>query len=193
MFGSAAATPPLTVALTALSSTVPHSADDSGGALAGAGQDQSEFLSADPPERVALAHDGPCRGAEALQHPIAGRMTEPVVDGLEVIEVEEDQRQRFAALLAVGQRRLGSVHEGAAIGHAGQHVDACRPSIFDFDALLGDHHHENRGAHGEEQLLEINRAENTGERWSRKGRQIADEERHQPGQKHGDVDCEQDQ
>ena len=53
---------------------------------------------------------------------VAGGVAEAVVDGLEVVEVDEQHRQRPAEAAACAQRVLDAVEEQGAVGEAGQRV-----------------------------------------------------------------------
>ena len=61
--------------------------------LAGAGEHERELLAAEPRRHVAGAARGPQHVGEAPQHVVARVVAERVVDALEVVEVEHQQRQ----------------------------------------------------------------------------------------------------
>ena len=73
------------------------------------------------------------------QHQVAALVTEGVVDGLEVIEIDEDHRDLVAFAAGAGEGALEAVIEEAAVGQAGQAV--VRREILDLChgiAALGD-------------------------------------------------------
>ena len=58
---------------------------------------------------------------DGRQEIVAGRVTEAIVDGLEVVEVEEQHGER-ARRLARGECRRGRLDEPATVGELGQRV-----------------------------------------------------------------------
>src|SRR6266705_562878 len=70
------------------------------------GKKHREFLSADATRDIALANIGLQYEAEASQHHVARAVTEGVVDALEVIDVQQDYRERLG--LAFGSRQLAA-------------------------------------------------------------------------------------
>ncbi len=89
----------------------------------GLGEDQHEFLAAVAADHVAGAEVRAERLGDAAQDDVAGGVAVGVVDGLEVVDVDEGDRQR--PLVAAGTLDLGEERgqEGAAVGHAGQAVE----------------------------------------------------------------------
>ena len=87
-----------------------------------AGQQQHELVTTESGQTIPLSHQPLEAARHLLEQPVAGGMTEGVVDGLEVIEVDEQQSadQVLAARLAecLGQGLV----ELAAIGQTGQLV-----------------------------------------------------------------------
>ena len=86
--------------------------DDDAVGLALGEQDQAEFVAGDAGEGVL----GPQEAAEAArqrqQDRVAGREADRVVDRLEAVEVEDDDRRPEARILArEGERRLEPVEE----------------------------------------------------------------------------------
>jgi hypothetical protein len=59
-------------------------------------QDQCELVAADAVGAIAVAQALACQGAHAHEDGIAGRVPAVVVDHLEVVEVQQDQRERIA-------------------------------------------------------------------------------------------------
>ena len=71
-----------------------HALGDPGGYLGVGADDRGEFLAAEPADHVVDAHAVAHRGGEDPQRLVAGRVTEAVVDRLEVIEIEHHQGDR---------------------------------------------------------------------------------------------------
>ncbi len=94
----------------------------------GLGQDQHEFLAAIAADHVARPQVGPDGLGDAAQDDVARGVAVGVVDGLEVVDVDEGDRQR--ALVASGALDLGEegAQQGAPIDDAGQAVDR-RPVV----------------------------------------------------------------
>ena len=91
---------------------------------AGLGQDEHELLAAVAADQVATrAGCAEMRLGDAAQHDVADAVAVRVVDGLEVVDVDEGDRQR--ALVARRALDLGEerAEQGLAVGDAGQAVD----------------------------------------------------------------------
>src|SRR6202012_3210624 len=86
-----------------------------------AGQ-QNEFVAAQPGDRVALADSG-CEPArrEAKQF-VAGVVPEMVVDALEVVEIEIEQREPLAVAIEPTEGLVERMLERCSVGKAGQRV-----------------------------------------------------------------------
>ena len=63
------------------------------------------------------------RRSDRLEHDIAGVMAVAVVDRLETVEIDVDQRRAGAVALDVSQRALELALETAAVEHVGQRID----------------------------------------------------------------------
>ena len=87
--------------------------------LVGADAQHDELVAAHPGHDVALV-DGAAQALGDLdQQPVAGLVTEAVVDDLEVVEVEEEHGQAVC-----GEQRGAQLgHEGGAIGEAREGVE----------------------------------------------------------------------
>ncbi len=96
------------------------------------------------------------RVADALEHEVAERVPVAVVERLEVIEIEEDERERPPELHAEGDLHGESLVEVGAIVEAGQCVDL-RPLRQEVLRSL----HPERGPHA---CTELGRGETA---WSR--------------------------
>ena len=90
---------------------------------AGLGQDQHEFLAAVPADQVAGPQVRRDRLGDAAQDDVAGGVAVGVVDGLEVVDIDERDRQR--ALVARRALDFGEQvgEQGLAVDDAGQAVD----------------------------------------------------------------------
>ena len=62
------------------------------------------------------------RARELAQHAVAGRMALVVVQPLEVVEVEEDERQPAAGGVRAEERTVDVLLEGAVVAELGQRV-----------------------------------------------------------------------
>ena len=97
-----------------------------------------EFIAAHPRDGVGLADQPAQPLGDDFQELVAGGVTERVVDGLELIEVEMVNRHHFSVRDPV-QRAFEPVVQQHAIGQTGQRV--VMRHIFDLDLglpLLGD-------------------------------------------------------
>src|SRR5947209_4401932 len=75
-----------------------------GGALFGGfRRDQGKFFAAVTRKEGVAAQGRADRGAQLAQRVVAGQVAKPVVDRLEVVDVEQDQRQRPAVPARAGQ------------------------------------------------------------------------------------------
>ena len=87
-------------------------------------QDESEFLAAEAGDQVHFAHRLCQDSADAAQHFVAGLMAMHVVEFLEMVDVENDQRKYAMAPLPFGHPPAQFVIESATIGERGQRVGA---------------------------------------------------------------------
>ena len=98
-----------------------------------------EFVAAEPADRVALAHRPLQAPRDGLQQRVADRMAERVVDRLELVEVEHEDREAFALARQPCQRLVHLLAEQRAIGEIGQRIMSCHMRDARFRALtLGD-------------------------------------------------------
>ncbi len=94
-----------------------------------------EFIAAEARDRVAAPRAlDQALGARA-QHAIAFAVAEAVVDGLEVVEVDEQHRHAAIAALADRERVLDAVAEQRAIREQGQRVVECEAPQLLLDVL----------------------------------------------------------
>ena len=112
-------------------STVKRSASASRDPLAGRRrrrrrrQQHGELVAAEAGDMVAGAQRGPMRGPSWREHAVAGVVAERVVELLEVVEVDHEQRERAVRVLARAVDRAAQLAvEPAAVRQAGQLVGA---------------------------------------------------------------------
>ena len=91
------------------------------GGLAGAGQHERELLAAEPRGHVGVARGRPQHLGEAPQDVVAGVVAERVVDALEVVEVDHQQRQ-LAARAELVEVAVDRELEAAAVAQPGQRI-----------------------------------------------------------------------
>jgi hypothetical protein len=91
----------------------------------GVGQQQREFLAAQARDRVVRAHHVDERARRAAQHLVAVGMAMGVVDRLEVVEVQRDDRDRPPVARGARQLLPASEMERALIRQAGERILGC--------------------------------------------------------------------
>ena len=89
---------------------------------AGVRQQAAELLAADPEQEIGRSDAGVDQTDDAGEHVVAACMAEAVVERLEVVEVEEQERQRRALVAVARHQPLAARHEGAAVERAGQRI-----------------------------------------------------------------------
>ena len=82
--------------------------------------DDREFVAADARDGVGLAHQAAQPIADLGDQPVAGIVAERVVDLLEAVEIEHQQRDLLAGAAIAGQRLIEPVLEQGAIGEPGE-------------------------------------------------------------------------
>ena len=87
-----------------------------------AGEQYDKFIAAQAGHRVFLADAAFQAGGDHLQHGIAEGVAERIVDVLEVVEVEKQQRTAQVVALEQGNLLAQAVHQQGAIGQVGQGV-----------------------------------------------------------------------
>ena len=97
------------------------------------GQGKNELIAAQTCQGVAPAHHGLKTARQLTQELIAHTVSERIIDPLEVIEIEKNQRDFFAIALGGGQQLAKAVMQQTAIGQAGQGIEICQLA----NALLG--------------------------------------------------------
>ena len=91
------------------------------------GEDDRELVAADPRQHVALAGAAVENAGDLLDHAVADRVAEGVVDLLEVVEVERHQRPGGAVAAAAGHLPAQVFLEAAPVLQPGQRVLARFP------------------------------------------------------------------
>ena len=81
-----------------------------------------ELVAAQPPDRVQRAHRSPHPLDDPAQQVVAGRVSMEVVDRLEVVEVEQHERERTAGPDGVGQLGPNALLETAAVERLGERI-----------------------------------------------------------------------
>ena len=98
------------------------SADPLGAVLVGVGEQDGELVAAQPRDHVGVADGAAQQAADGDQELVAGVVAEGVVDLLEVVEVEQQQRAARAVAPAPLEVALELGVEAAPVGQAGEHV-----------------------------------------------------------------------
>ena len=118
---------------------------------------ERELVPAEPRDQVSFAHDAAQSGGGELEHGVAGGMSVGVVDGLEPVEV--DQQDGMAVGGGLGQDDLGHLVEPLPVRQFSQDVGAghrgdarlCVPeprAAADRQGGRDQHHHRERQAQG---------------------------------------------
>ena len=104
-------------------------------AIAHPGQHDLEFVAAEPPDQPRFADHALQPLRDLLEQRVADLVTERVVDRLEPIEVEQEQRRRAGARLR-RQRLVERRAHALAVGEAGQAVEQGEPRDLRIRAAL---------------------------------------------------------
>ncbi len=97
------------------------------GAGIGARQDHREFVAAEADHDRIGGHRLGDPSGEGGEGPVAGLVAERVVDGLEIVEIDEQQPDRPRLDAGVGERFVQPRLERAAVGQPGHRVVGRRP------------------------------------------------------------------
>src|SRR5690606_7407065 len=97
-----------------------------------AGKDRRELLATDTTEQIARAQGGRRRACYPRQHLIAHLMPVGVVDLLEVIDIQQQERQGTATLAGVFELRAGLLEEIAAVAALGKAIQCGQTMQFAF-------------------------------------------------------------
>jgi hypothetical protein len=101
-----------------------------------AGKHCGEFLTADPPEHIAATQCPASALGDPLQHVVAFLVAVGVVDHFEVIDVQQQERQRRALLPCLFELAMGAVEEVPAIAALGQPVGGGQALQFGSSCFL---------------------------------------------------------
>ncbi len=88
-----------------------------------AGQDGDEFLATIASREITALDVGFERHGDEAQHLVAGLVAPGVVEALEVIDVDQHQAQRLAAVARLAQQARDAVVEGLAVIDLGQRIE----------------------------------------------------------------------
>jgi len=97
--------------------------------------DDGEGVAAEPGHRVARPDGRPQASRHLHEQPVAGGVTQAVVDDLEAVEVQEEHRHRLGAPPQARQRELDVVHQQRPVGKAGQGIGQGRLDRLLLEAL----------------------------------------------------------
>ncbi len=111
-----------------------------------------KMANSSPPKRAAVSvvpHSLEQTNGDLLQHLVAGRVAEAVVDRLEVVEVEEDHGDARVLARRAGERVVDAVGEQRSVGQPGDGVveGLVRELLLERRALAGVAAVEHDAAH----------------------------------------------
>ena len=113
------------------------------GMLVNAGEQHGELITAEAEGLTALAQ----QPGYPRENPVAGRVTETVVDALEVIDVDQAERQPGLILLSRGQLKLQPLLEVAVVPEPGEWIGKSKvhcPQFAGARALIELDRHQRR-------------------------------------------------
>jgi hypothetical protein len=87
-------------------------------------QDEDELVAPQAAERIFVAHRVAETFGELDQQFVADPVPERIVDLLETVDIEEDQRQRLAPPLGTAQVMVDALFKQAAVGQKGQRIES---------------------------------------------------------------------
>ncbi len=93
------------------------------GGILDQGEGQGEFVPAEAGQDVSLPQGAAQPCGEFGEHLVPGGMAEPVVDALEIVEVEEPERHAIPAAMRLGERLAETFLPGAAVEEAGKRIE----------------------------------------------------------------------
>lgn len=109
------------------------------GSFAHALDNDGELVTSGPSRRIRRPQHGGQAGGNLAEHPIAAGVPIAVVDGLEVVDVDDHHRDRFAVPASPRHRLLETVVEEGTIGETGERVvEGALPELDLETPLLGD-------------------------------------------------------
>ena len=99
--------------------------DGHDGTGVGLGQEDGELVAAVAAENVGASQLGGDHGRQVAEHFVGRVVAERVVDGLEAVQVEEDDAQCPVRYAGLGEEVIELLAEGAHVVEAGQTVAVC--------------------------------------------------------------------
>ena len=99
--------------------------------------DDDELVAAEPGDGVTVADHAAQPVGDLGEHLVAGGVPEAVVDGLELVEVDEQQPDRAGGAGLAGQRLPDAFHQPRPVRQPGQRVVPGQPGQLGFGALAG--------------------------------------------------------
>ena len=88
------------------------------------GQDRLEFVAAEAADLAVVAHHRFQPVGDLPKQRVADRMAERVVDVLEAVEIDQEQRAALLAMRGIAQRFVERLPHHRAVGQAGQRIEA---------------------------------------------------------------------
>ena len=85
-------------------------------------EQKGKFFAADARDDVGVAHRAAAGMRDLLEHLVPAQMAEAVVDGLEVVDIDDGQRKRRPMRFRLLDFRMQRLHEVAAVVQLGQMV-----------------------------------------------------------------------
>ena len=104
-----------------------------------AGRDDGEFVAAEPRQHLTVVEDDAGATGDRLQQRVAGGVPEKIVDLLEAVEVEAEQRQAAAGRRGHRYLPVEPAVEAAAVGQAGQRIVLGEVVQIGFRLFAGAH------------------------------------------------------
>ena len=86
------------------------------------GEHNKKLVAADTRNRIFFARKGLQSCGNFPEEQVADRVTERIVDDLETIEIEEQDRDLFLVTPGCGERAAQAIIEQAAVGQAGERI-----------------------------------------------------------------------
>ena len=115
-------------------------------------EDPGELLPADPRDELAGARRRRQVAADVGQDPVADLMAVGVVDGLEVVEVEDDEGQEVPVAPGALDLAVEALREGAPVRQAGERVGLGQPRQLGARLGVGDGDRRELGERGQAAL-----------------------------------------
>src|SRR5579859_1953497 len=100
----------------------------------GARQQDQDLFAAGAEDEIALANPLGQELADRGQHPVAGLMAVMIIEPLEIIEIDHDDRQRLALPVGLGGQLAADLVKEAAVMQAGQRIPCSLLAQLHFQA-----------------------------------------------------------